>query len=355
MPKPKHRLEELEVNEVSIVDRGANQKRFLIVKNEKGNLQIKESDGMPKTKTKKSETDTSLASLLFGEDWGDESTVSVDGGKEEVLKAIKKILGRLVTVANACKVEKSEDADNLVSTTKSALVKLFKHIAGDRDLQIEIHKNKKFVDLVMEAVEVLTETVNAINELPEGFDEVPADVVNGLEKVISAVSSALSVATEEEPEDEPEDEPEEVEANDSISATLGFEIFKDLETTSGEAVVCLKRGSAMKKVRLSVFKDAVSKLVKLIEELEGTKQETNKSEVNKDLTEKLDQVLKLKDTLGDSLGDQLNPLIDRLTSLEKRQEEFETANPGSNGADEEETVSEPVAKSMWGDSPFSIG
>jgi len=341
--KAKARLEDLEVNEVSIVDSGANNRKYLIVKNKEGDLSLMENPMADQivTEVKKEQ---SLAELLFdGEGWDNAPAVV---SKSSVHEAVTKIVGRLSKAAGAAKGQ--ESAPEALAKELGVIADTVDALATQLDAEI-LQKSvdipdDEFESLVVSAVEVLVKSINSVNQLADDATEIPEDITKSLHVVSSTIRKALKpivpVVEEVAPVvvvETPVVAPIEKKQEEDL---LGFKVLKAVGEVDeeGELLVVIKAGAKMKQVRLSKFREAVSRLVKILSELEGDFQQTTK-QTEVVVSAGFEDIKKQLEVMTKQHADTQEALV----VLQKKQALIEEENPGSNGAPPEET-SVPIEK-----------
>lgn len=359
--KAKAELIDLEVDEVSVVDRGANLRRYLITKNESGDLVMKTEEPMGTKKKVKKADESDLSSILFGgEGWDDDSSDTSDemvvitkGLKTEIEAALQKIMGKLSKIAGKAKdIKKDVPSDVLteLSTIAEAVEALANQLSKDADGGTETtEKASDFGSMVIDATEALVAAANEIKALDDDTTEIPAALVDAIKKVAVMLMKAIERAGEEADDAEPDaDDDAEVEQND-VAKMFGFEVFRVVQKDKdGKTQVVIKKADGkLKKMKLARFRKSVEYLTSLLKDLEDTP--ADKEETKKAVVEGLSGVTELLDTKLAEVMKAVEKIGEGQEAIKKRQDDFETANPGGNGepGEDVDVITEPVEKSLW--------
>lgn len=362
-------LENLDVREVSVVDRPANRRRFLIVKRE-GGLAVEET--MPnQTQVQKDETgllevlglgdettDAGSAGQTADASTGveDEEIVLVEKGTKATAAAANKLIARFTKLANALKkaCEKGDETPATVASEMKSLVKMCRGIAGKlgsaKTAKAGAAKQVKASDAAKVVAECLKQLMDLSTKLKAAGD---ADVTPEAMGVMEAVCEALDALMSEEAappasgppaaqSDKGKGKGGETDGEPAAKAEEPLEVYKR-QTPEGVEVV-LKVGAKMKKMRLNQFEKALETLNSLLKELKGeAAQPAPAAKVDPAAT-----VTKAVEDLGAKVEQMLAA---KLEPLAKRIEAVENASPGGNGDAEPHETVEPVSKrgaNIWG-------
>lgn len=389
-PQADAELEELDVREVSIVDRPANKRKFLIIKRDVAGLDLEED--MPDTRVTKDD-DTSLLDLLgleLGDDDSDfdhrDGIVTLDddfdleaitkAAIEETNRIVSAMVGRLSKVVSALKggggggddkdAEKAEVPPKVAGEIKSiakTLATLAQKLSGqggepggEPDGEKEAAKkadSAAVLKVCSAALQKLMSAAGKLKAIDKGAEEVPTAIVAD----IGAVAVALGKAVELPADDGDKGADDKVDDADKKKTTKRAEPFQVFVTkgTDDDPEIIIKAGAKMKKARLNQFKKAVETLMSLLKELEGDqggdKDAKDKKGVQKSDTSDLNEKLvkgfellqsKLGDMIAGTMKTALEPITKRLDEIE------ETVPPGNGDADVTEVKTEEVKKSDEG-------
>lgn len=377
-------LEELDVREVSIVDRPANKRRFLIVKR----AGEPEEDMPNKVEVIKDE-DSLLDLLGLGDAAGDSDITDEDETPEvtieefdlevitkaaiaETMKVVNAMVGRLSKVVSTLKgsggdkeAEKAEVSEKTLSEIQSiaktlgALAdKLGSDEKGDEKEAAKKADASTLAKVCGGALQQLMSVSAKLKGIDKGADEVPTAIVQTIGSVAVALAKAVS-AGEKEPSKggdkdaakEPAkggDKKDPTELRDKERAQKRLQIFVT-KSDDEDPEIIIKAGAKMKRSRLNQFKKAVETLMSLLKELEGdqggsdAKKDTKgvtKSEDSDSINEKLVKGFELLESkLGEKIAAALEPVTKRLDEIDN------TVPPGNGDADATETKPEEVKKS----------
>jgi hypothetical protein len=212
-----HRLRDIVVDEVSLVDRAANQRRFLVVKR--------------------------------SPDMADESTASADGSGVE--KAKKKPAGAEAVDEEKARKKPADDEEKDASDTEKARGAAKDDDEEEEDAEGEPTKKARKQELVLAA------------PVKEALLRVLTDALERLMALANAIKEAA------EPEDGDSGEmPKDVTSELEAIADLLYEADKRKRTKADVA----KTGARMAKDRLDRFQKALSLLADILKELTETKE-----------------------------------------------------------------------------------
>jgi len=266
---PDAELQELEVREVSLVDRPANLSPWLIVKRatEEGGQYILEEDTMGK----KLADEITAALLVDGIEVidllandGDQPPASVveKVDKAEAMKRLEAVVGKLMPIANTVKGAGSlnaETAEALKAIAKE-LASLAGAIAG-KEQQDEQAEKAAPGEQVSGA---LARLMKAVNTLKGAGDEVPGD----LPKELKAIAAMLMAAAAQQADEGEGDKEARKEEGRPTSTTLHvFQIGKgeDPEFITVRAPKDLDAGEVLEQVAKAGAKIKRARLSKLME------------------------------------------------------------------------------------------
>jgi hypothetical protein len=382
MPKDAEaRLTDLDVREVSVVDRPANKRRFLIVKRDNGGLAvIRTEEAMPRTAIPRDaaeefghilESDDEPVGILKDEDIADlfdatgepDDAEDADAGAEEKpeLEAIEKGMAaeaakiakaavqRLMSVANKLKAQKEGSAKlapplaNDVRTVAKALAALAEKISGKGDkgkapAEGTEKAAKDALAVVTAALEKLMSTASKLQAL-EADADVPPAIAGDLRAIATALTALVSAAPAEEEmgggkkgkgKPAPEEEP-------TAKSLAKPEVFI-AKADSDDPEIIIKAGRKMKRTRFSLFKKAVEMLQEVLRELEETQSAPAGKKPSK--AEKSDEDFQQK------MLDKLDGIKEEVGKVNKRVDELETARP--TGTDDDPPKPVEKRQSMWG-------
>jgi len=399
-PNAEARLEDLDVREVSVVDRPANKRKFLIVKSVDGLEVIRMEEGMPRNAipanraeemgfvpvpvqdepapvAKEEDTDDSLLDLFgFGDDLDPENPDVVDDGDDDgevviVTKGVKAMalketnaaLQNMMKVTNTLRglAEKSGEVSKEVaaqfgqiSEAITATLAKMGEKGGDGDDKDAAHKaaDAAAVFAACKAtVERLMACVNKIKALDDNAEEIPADVKADLAKIAKALGIMAQKfgGAGDTQDDKGDDQADKGKAQ----KREGLEIFLKHGSDGDDPEVILKAGAKMRRARLSKLKAAIKALNEVLIELDPS--EKLDDDDGKD--DKKGKKKPAKKSEGPSLGEKLVGAITTLTEkvdglgtqvqdITKRVGEMEDTRPA--GATNDDPPAEVQKKqSMW--------
>jgi hypothetical protein len=368
------KLTDLDVREVSVVDRPANKRRFLIVKRDEGLAVIRTEETMSRTAIPRAEAeefghillsddgavgilkDEDLAELV-GADDGDaeaeededvdaEDEVIEKGAVSDTVSIAKAALAKLMAVVNKLKKEKEAGGKpdssvlSVVRQVAAALTALVEKLGDsdgkgkDKDKE-EDTTEKAAKDALAVCTAAIGSLTNAINQLKdaEADGDVPPPVINVLRAVANALSGLAGGDggnTEEEGKGKGKGKKPPVEETEKQSR---LEVFMKRGDESADPEVMIKVGTKMKRTRLSLFKKAVEMLADILKELSPSDQDRAKgSKANQDFQRAM---LEKLDGIGASVG-----------KVVKRVDELEAGGRPA-GADDDPKVVEKKQKGLW--------
>jgi hypothetical protein len=396
MPKkeaPEARLEDLDVREVSLVDKPANRRRFLVVKRQEDSMSTKRraapadevrkddagndaTDGKntddANTQVAKDEEGSFLDILGIGDspgegegasdDQGDADAGDQGGDTQQVQKAekAKDVLGKLTPILQKLTgaVTKAKDLGGKpltpeIAKTISEVVKALQGFGGKADDDggdgdagdgEKDKKEKADTGALASAVSKLTAIVEAVKKAGDG--DAPKDIATKLASIAKGLEGFLS--KQKAPEDKKADDDKDAKDKDKKDAKgkteKAFEVFKAAGSgNDDDPEVIIKAGAKMKRSRLSKLKKAVETLAALISELEGEasggKEKATKAEVD------LSPVMNRIDEFASAVKSRFEALEGKTDAVNKRVENIENTRPAGNG----EGDPDPVQKSDEGE------
>jgi len=370
------KLTDLDVREVSVVDRPANKRRFLIVKRDEGLAVIRTEETMSRTAIPRAEAeefghillsddgavgilkDEDLAELV-GADDGDaeaeededvdaEDEVIEKGAVSDTVSIAKAALAKLMAVVNKLKKEKEAGGKpdssvlSVVRQVAAALTALVEKLGDsdgkgkDKDKE-EDTTEKAAKDALAVCTAAIGSLTNAINQLKdaEADGDVPPPVINVLRAVANALSGLAGGDggnTEEEDKGKGKGKGKKPPVEETEKQSRP-EVFMKRGDESADPEVMIKVGTKMKRTRLSLFKKAVEMLADILKELSPSDQDRAKgSKANQDFQRAM---LEKLDGIGASVG-----------KVVKRVDELE-AGGRPLGADDDPKVVEKKQKGFW--------
>lgn len=361
-------LEDLDVREVSIVDRPAIKRRFLIVKRDNG-----PEEDMPKVKVSKDE-DSSLLDLLFGSD-DDKPDMDQDADivlDEDIdLEAITKtavegtgkivsvMVGKLTKVVSTLKSAEAAvpaDAATEVKSIAKTLGGLVQKLGGKGadDKTEKAADSPALLKVCSASLQQLMSAATKIKEISKSAEEVPAALIGSIS--VAAVALAKSVTAPKADAEAGSTADDTADDKGKTKTTKKDEPLFRVFVTKGDEdnpEIIVKAGAKMKKLRLNQFRKAVSTLASLLKELEGDTSDSDKGVQKSDVSEIVNAGLAkgfelLEKKLGATVTDTVKASIEAVT---KRLEAVEDTVPAGNGdADATETKPDEVKKTeggMW--------
>lgn len=391
--KATHQLEDLEVREVSVVDKPANRRRFLIVKMEdvmaRAAIPAFERDergwtGDPADPIVKTDgVDGEIDLLALAEEMAEEFSVpegdgetqdeEVSDGLEAIFKATKagdtakRINGLVATLTRAINAMKGLGDKPLTPTIGRALQTVARGLtmlAGEKEAGVKKVAGGA-VQAATTALEKLMQLASSLKEMDASAD-VPEAATGQMKGIASVLASILSQA------EAGSTAPDKGKEKPAVDAEKGKdkkkeeggkkEEGKDKTTKSDDEddpIIVFKAGAKMRRARLSRFRKAVETLSMLLKELEeGDQQELpargkdkDKKKTQKAETEIVEDLLegitKAIEAIGGKLEEVNSSLQEQVGAVTKRLDELENVRPTGEGDDD---PPEPVEKkrSMWG-------
>lgn len=333
---PDAELEDLDVREVSIVDRPAIKRKFLIVKRQGGDLGVirLEDQEMPEAKQvedqeleieeidmedviKEDEEEGSILDMLdveedvvaedavkADEDSSDEAEIVEKAVKADAVKRATALTAKLMSLVNKLKgMSKKEEAGKLPTSVTNEIRSIVQALTAmvasltkgepskpakkEEDTEVTNRQDPKVVagaiKIATAALERMMSAVNRLKELDDDVTKIPSAIINELRGIATELNrivtrygypaKAKAKKTEEGQEE-----------------TLKAFISDD-GTGDPEIILVSKAGAKMKHSRLSAFEKAVNTLMTLLNEIKGEnkkdKKETKKSdEEDPDMSDK---------------------------------------------------------------------
>lgn len=339
-------LEDLEVQEVSLVDRPANKRPWIITKRAGSNSAL-EVLGMGKQQSSAG----ILEALGFGFGSGSQQVKKNEvpaGFKKPVINKallpqvqqnVELALKQLTELSNQ-EVNKAEVPDEWLKQLMEvgmAMQQLLEALQGQmeggeegsepQEDSMPEEKRDNLNELVKSACARLLEVANEMKSLDKNTPELPESVIKGIKEVAALLKTVNK--DEEEPTDKDDQEDKE--------ETQKLEVFKGV----GDEVI-IKSGDKLFQTTLKELEKMRNNFDKLIEKLNG-KAKTEKSVGA--------QLAKGFELLEKRSGEKTEEIKNEISALAKRLDKIEGANPGGNGGSAEETPASDkteVSKSFWG-------
>jgi len=339
-------LTDLDVKEVSLVDRPANKRRFLVVKRDDGRLAVvrKMEDNNMKTNTAnnadaatsdfdleniaKDDLAELFGDLLDGDDQDDNPPPDEDLDPPPDLEIIEKVMNKelatnvikaaiqhLLPVVN--KLKSSADKSQKLDVSQVAIVKKVSQallgLAGKMKGKPEEESDKKggkedktekvakdALAAITAVIEKLMGVVNTLKALGES-DDIPAGVVSEIQATATALNSIAS-SYENPPTSGKEKKVEKM------------EIFSNKKSSDGDTEVVIKSAKGnLKRVKLTKLKNAISTLQDIIKELEDGTPTPKPADVAKND----DAVMKAISELSTKIETKIDEVAKRVEAVEK--------------------------------------
>lgn len=344
-------LEDLDVREVSVVDKPANQRRFLVIKSEEtGGVTVTlEANAMPENQNQVASQDTEAQSLdamglmdflgltVTKNEEPPQTEPPVDAPKLEEGQSLqgqvhaltKGLLQRLTKAAGDLKEDQEpspEAVQELAQIAKGLdfFAGQIPHEEGEVEIvQDDLEGGPKV--LTHKALDHVMKATNAAKQIAQDAEHIPAEIPARLQAARILLEKAVGVEVSEEPEAQ------------EAPALEGVEIFKAHgQDASDDPELILKVGAKMKKTRLSAFKKAIDLLSSILAELDGAEKVDESEKVTKaedqDLTGKLEKGFSLLEgRLSSQIAEALKPLTGQIDAVQKRVDDMASANPGGRG------------------------
>ena len=331
-----YRLRDIITKEVSLVDRGANKWRFLVVKrdgsteeaSEEGDVEVSFSEGE--------------ASVVKGEH-EEEMTY-----KQSMLECCMTCLSHLMSAAEMAKAGECGTMDyykSMVEALKAVHNDMGKGYMPEEKMEMD-HGDQ--VEAISEAIEALMQVAEELNDMSSSDPD--EDKKSAMEDKLSAVKDyivkvmvgsgyqALSQKSDgaEHPAKDVEEGEESVEKADKSSVdpseaadtslvgdALG-DILSELRASSKEQEALKKRGQKMSSARVKRFRKALDDLLKILHEVsanvDAAAEKTEK--VEEETPSPVQDLFVEKDAKADKETENLNKsLEEKLNKLEKQLEQ----------------------------------
>ncbi len=256
----KTEIEDLDVREVSVVDRPAIRRKFLIVKSEDGLEVIRQEEDPKMAKNKDTETvdEHGILDLL---------DVNKD---EEGEGGATKAVDRLMVLAATLK---DEEGDTITQESCDELCSITEALAGKPVDKVETAKLTPH-----EAEERVSKAVGQMMIVAKQAED---GGESELESQCQAIGSELAPLAKDE---------------GSISNQDGtLKVFVVAGGGEDPEIMIQKAGAKMKRSRLSAFEKAVQTLVTLLSEIKGEPQDKNKKKDKTQKSSEEDQDMSTKD------------------------------------------------------------
>lgn len=316
--EPDAELQELEVREVSIVDRPANLRPWYVVKRDAGVVTIQE-ENMPKKPTEKGDQDlvskirdalgdevVEVMDLLDLTKEQDDSSKPGAGDDEEVNKvskadALKKVeaaVGKLMPIVNAAKSgEVKPEVADAIKAIAGDLRDLAKGLSSgsDEDDSSDEETDKGAIEGVI--TKALERLMKVVTLLKADGDEIPGDLPKEIKAIAAMLMAAAAQASggkeeeEQKSEDDDEADDDEEEGGDKETDLRAFVVGKsddDPEVllvraekgadASEVLAQVFKAGAKIKRARLSKLMEAYKILGVILTEVGALKPEKKKTQ-----------------------------------------------------------------------------
>lgn len=382
------RLEDLDVREVSVVDRPANRRRFLIVKratselaaNQEGDEMAVAASAVHVGKGAKGGEESLLDLLGLSlidedEDEGTEAEGDDEGVPEVTLKAADR--GQLCKALEAAVQKLSAASTRLDGDDKEAAVK-----GATADVKAVAAQLSKLADSLgggkpegggdkgeanagdAEGTEKadsgklkagINKATGKLMKLVQSLKAEKADMPSDVPDTLREIADMLDAAMEAAGGGGGEEETEAAKAKKTTKAVEPLEVFVQHGDGTDPAII-FKRGAKMKKARLNAFKKAVETLQGLLQELErgdavdnaGDKGATTKA-ATPDLTAALVKGFEaLEAKVNTAIAEAIKPLGEKLDGVKKKVDGIDGAAAGAGDGDGDEVTKRDSSKNFWG-------
>jgi hypothetical protein len=362
------RLTELDVREVSVVDRPANKRGFLIIKRDDGTLQVERMEStMPRVAIPREDAENfgvekdagnlvdTVVSAAEEEDVDieveEETTEPVAIVKvEKVIEVTKNALHKLMRIVLDSKESKFGASDlpkcvcEEIAGISKSLSELFERTKDSKTTTVKAISD--VADGITAAVASLAEATNELKKLDQASNVIPPQVTTKIQNAVDVLDSVIGQFAS----DDAESQGTEASAKREDTCADPDVAAKASSVTNGsEALV--KVGRKMKVARLSSFKKAVDMLQEILQELGMKNIEDKEQNVEKQCNADLplvpqEQVTKVDE--GDTqkeLAMALAELAETIANVNKRLDSLEGTRPAGADADQPALVEKQV--SMW--------
>ena len=329
-------LEDLEVQEVSLVDRPANKRPWIITKRDGSNSAL-EVFGMGKQQS--SAGILEMLGFNSGSQQVKKNEVPADFNNLVINKAllpqvqqnVELALKKLTELSNQ-EVTKADVPDEWLARFEEicmAMEQLHAELGGDGEMpsaqeDMAPEEKRDLNALVKSACARLLEVANEMKSLDKNTPALPESVIKGIKEVAALLKTVNK-----------DDEGGQTDKGDK-EETQKLEVFKGV----GEEVI-LKAGDKLFQTTLKELEKMRNNFDKLIEKLNG-KAKTEKS-VGAELAKGFELLEKRS-------SEKTEEIKSEISALAKRLDKIEGANPGGNGGSAEETPASDkteVTKSFW--------
>jgi hypothetical protein len=362
--KAKTRLEELEVHEVSVVDRPANRRKFLIVKRQEIEMPNTDKEKQNIKEISKDEG-SALALLLDLDNFSDEETEIEDQDHDDedkgegsfsqifkasdagtALKAVQLAIQKSMGVAGAIKKLGDTPITEEISKALRGVSAALKLMAGDAEAkEIKEEGEASLVQKANSAVERLMAVASKLKEL-ESNAEVTDDLFSEL-STISKSMAALAIITKADDKEGDQD------TQDTDDQKI--QVFVAKGDTSDDPEIVVKVGAKMGKARLGKLRTAVKLLTEVLGEIapeDGDKKNKKKEKVGKSddtLAAAISSVAESVKELGTQVQEMKETLTSSIANVTKRVDTLENEPPAPTDSDDEVTVkkSEKQGQSLF--------
>jgi len=359
------RLIDLDVREVSVVDRPANKRGFLIIKRDDGTLQVERMENtMPRVAIPREDA----TSFGIEKDVGNLADTAVSVMEEEDVDIeVEEEPAELVAIV---KVEK------VIEVTKNALYKLMRVVLDSKEskfgagnlpksvceeingisksLSVLFERGKDSKDTIVkvvsdivggitEVIALLAESTNELKKLDQSSSAIPSQITMKIQSGIDVLDSILDQFSGAD------------EVNQGVEESFKREDKCDASQISvkdgGTTEVLAKVGRKMKVARLSSFKKAVDMLQEILQELGMKNTEGNEQNVEKKCNVDLPLESQEQTVVADVVDPQkemataLVALAETIAKVNKRLDDLEGTRPAGADADQAAPVEKRI--SMW--------
>lgn len=344
----KARLEDVDTREVSLVDRPANQRSFLVIKREESMGKKRTARAVPANEVKKNQDENQKSANV--EARSDDPTQVAKDGEGSFLDLLGIDDGQ-PTTGQPQSTGKQPAGSAQASTPQPAEVS-----QGGAQPAVEgtssapVQKANGVLGGLTQALQTLTDAVSQVKDLGD------KPITSSIEKSINEVVKALSVGKVDAKSTADKQKQLGVAAGAAANAedsdaalspalepaAKKFELFKASATDGADPEVVIKVGSKMKRSRLSKLKETVKSLSALTSEIEGVSKGAPASEsVN------LDPLMEKLDSLASAVKARFEALEEKTDKVSKRIETIENMRPAGNGEGDPDPVSKSNGEGLW--------
>ena len=341
----KARLENVDTREVSLVDRPANQRSFLVIKREESMGKKRTARAVPANEVKKNQDENQKSANV--EARSDDPTQVAKDGEGSFLDLLGIDDGQ-PTTGQPQSTGKQPAGSAQASTPQPAEVSQDgAQPAVEGASPAPVQKANGVLGGLTQALQTLTDAVSQVKDLGD------KPLTSSIEKSINEVVKALSVGKVDAKSTA--DKQKQPSAASSAVADTGdsdvalalepakkFELFKASAADDADPEVVIKVGSKMKRSRLSKLKETVESLSALTSEIEGVSKGAPASEsVN------LDPLMEKLDSLASAVKTRFEALEEKTDKVSKRIETIENMRPAGNGEGDPDPVSKSNGEGLW--------